>query len=115
MQLTVRDLLLEGEPLSPSQVLAGEDRLDNPVAWVVSLRPYMPAFPRMRGEDLALIATENLARLDLPPTLVEVLHQLAILRASAVAVRGQVDAHAVAAAQELQLPLILLPPDAPMQ
>jgi hypothetical protein len=114
MHLTVRDLLMEGEPLSPAKVLAGEEGLDKPVAWVVSLRPYMPAFPRLRGDELALVALENLARLDLPPTLVDVLHQLAVLGASAVAVKGHVDDEAVATADELDLPLILLPLDAPM-
>jgi hypothetical protein len=112
--LTVRDLLLEGEPLSPSDVLAGEGRLDNPVAWAVSLRPYAPAFPRMRGGELALVATENLARLDLPPTLAEVIQHLAQLDAAAVAVKGAVDDQAVRAAQELEMPLVLLPPDAQM-
>src|SRR5688572_30624946 len=105
MRLTVRELLLEGEPLSPAQVLAGEEQLDNPVTWVVSLRPYMPAFPKMRGGELALVATENLARLDLPPTLPEVLQQLQKLNASAVAVKGQVDSEAVAVARSLNLPL----------
>jgi hypothetical protein len=114
MRLTVRDLLLEGEPLSPAQVLAGDEQLDNPVTWVVSLRPYMPAFPRMRGGELALVATENLARLDLPSTLSEVLQQLAKLDASAVAVKGQVDGDAIAVARSLDLPLIQLAPDAPV-
>jgi hypothetical protein len=112
--LTVRDLLQEGEPLWPSEVLEGEGALGNPVAWVVSLRPYTPAFPRMRGEELALVSTENLARLDLPPSLADVIRQLARLHASAVAVRGEVDADAREAAREVRLPLLLLPPDAPL-
>jgi hypothetical protein len=112
--LTVRDLLQEGEPLWPSELLEGEGALDNPVAWVVSLRPYTPAFPRMRGEELALVSTENLARLDLPPTLADVIRQLGRLQASAVAVRGEVDSHAREAAREVGLPLLHLPTDAPI-
>jgi hypothetical protein len=112
--LTVRDLLQEGEPLWPSDVLEGEGALGNPVAWVVSLRPYTPAFPRMRGEELVLVSTENLARLDLPPTLADVIRQLARLQASAVAVRGEVDSGARETAREVGLPLLLLPADAPI-
>ena len=66
--LTVRDLLLPGEPLDPADVMAGQDLLGTPVSWVVSLRPFPPAFPRLRGGEMALVATEYLSRLDrLPP------------------------------------------------
>lgn len=114
VNLTVRDLLLDGGPLSPAEVVVGDVGLDNAVSWAVSLRPYAPAFPRLRGGELALVASENLARLDLPPSLSEVIQQLSKLNASAVAVKGDVDEGAIQAARELSLPLILLAPDAPM-
>ncbi len=112
--LTVRDLISAGEPLDPAEVLAGEGRLSNSVSWVVSLRPYPPAFPRLRGGELALVATEHMARLDPPTTLAGVVRQLASLDAAAVAVRGEVDAEAVQAAREVGLPLVRLEPDAPL-
>src|SRR5437867_2013499 len=112
--LTVRDLLLPGEPLDPADVLAGRDRLGNPVSWVVSLRPYPPAFPRLRGGELALVATEHVARLEPPTTLADVVRQLASRDAAGVAVRGEVDRPAVEAAQETGLPLLRLDPEAPL-
>src|SRR6266550_8001219 len=99
--LTVNDLLLPGEPLDPAEVLAGQNALSNPVSWVVSLRPYPPAFPRLRGGELALVATEHVARLEPPTTLADVVRQLASRDASAVVVRGETDGAAVEAAGQL--------------
>ncbi len=112
--LTVRDLLLSGEPLDPAEVVAGQYRLDNPVTWVVSLRPYPPAFPRLRGGELALVATEHLARLEPPTTLADVVRQLVSRDAAGVAVRGEIDASAIRAATQAGLPLLRLEPDAPL-
>jgi hypothetical protein len=112
--LTVRDLLLPGEPLDPAEVLAGASGLHNPVSWVVSLRPYPPAFPRLRGEELALVATEHLAGLDPPTTLADVVRQLLSRNAAGVAVRGEVDGPAIQAAEDGGLPLLLLHGDAPL-
>src|SRR5438094_5385746 len=112
--LTVGNLLLPGEPLHPAEVVAGQERLDNAVSWVVSLRPYPPAFPRLRGGELALVATEHLARLDPPTTLADVVRQLASRAAAGVAVRGEIDEAGRLAAQEVGLPLLSLAPDAPL-
>lgn len=112
--LTVRDLIRPGEPLSQAEVLAGEGRLSNPVTWVVSLRPYPPALPQLRGGELALVAVEHLARLDPPPTMASVVRQLASLDAAGVAVRGEVDRYAVEAARQADLPLLRLPPATPL-
>src|SRR5438552_10102955 len=112
--LTVRDLLLPGEPLDPAEVLAGQNGLHNPVSWAVSLRPYPPAFPRLRGGELALVATEHLLRLEPPTTLADVIRHLASRGAAGVAVRGEIGEAAVEAAQESGLPLLLLQPDAPL-
>jgi hypothetical protein len=113
--LTVRDLISPGGPLDPSEVLAGQANLHNPVSWVVSLRPFPPAFPQMKGGEFALVAVEHLARLgDVPTTLVSVIRQLVSLRASGVAVRGEIDAPAITASGETGLPLIRLPSDAPL-
>jgi hypothetical protein len=112
--LTVGDLLLPGEPLDPAEVLAGESRLSNAVSWVASLRPFPPAFPRLRGGELALVAVENLARLEPPTTLADVVRQLVSREAAAVAVRGEVDSQAVEAAHEGGLPLLSLQDDTPL-
>lgn len=112
--LTVRDLLLPGEPLDPATVLAGDGGLGNAVTWAVSLRPFPPAFPRLRGGELALVSTEYMARLDPPLTLEEVVRHLASRDAAGVAVRGQVDAGAVAEARRCGLPLLKLHADLPL-
>jgi hypothetical protein len=112
--LTVGDLLQPGEPLDSAQVKAGEAHLTNPVSWVVSLRPYPPAFPRLRGGELALVAAEHLARLEPPTTLADVVRYLAMREAAGVAVRGEVDAQAVEAAHLHAIPLLQMPADAPL-
>lgn len=112
--LTVRDLLLPGEPLDPADVLAGHGHLSNPVSWVASLRPYPPAFPRLRGGELALVAVDFMARLDPPTTLSDVVRQLVSRGASGLAVRGPVDVQAIEAANAGSLPLLQLASDAPL-
>ena len=102
--LTVRDLLLPGEPLDPSEVVAGEEKLSNPVSWAVSLRPFPPAFPPMRGGELALVATEHLSKLD--TNLLSAVSFLADRGASGVAVRGAIGEDVIAFAREKGLPLL---------
>jgi PucR C-terminal helix-turn-helix domain/Purine catabolism regulatory protein-like family len=116
--LTVKDLIVANEPLDPAQVLTGEAGLDNAVSWVVSLRPYSPAFPRLRGGELALVAGENLPRVDPPLTLAEVVSFLVFHQAAAVAVKGEIGEadleKATKAASEARLPLLVLAPEAPL-
>lgn len=112
--LKLRDLLLPGQPLESAEVVTGREWLDNPVSWVVSLRPYPPAFPRLRGGELALVAVEHLARLEPPTSLGDVVQQLASLKAAAVAVRGEIDSSGRIAAQETRLPLLQLEDNAPL-
>ncbi|MBF6614416.1 MAG: PucR family transcriptional regulator [Chloroflexi bacterium] len=104
--LTIADLIAPGGPLFPAEVIAGQDNLRNPVSWVVSLRPYPPALPRLQGGELALVATEHLARLEPPTTLADLIRQLASRDAAAVAVRGEIDKQAVDAATQTALPLL---------
>ncbi len=75
--LTVHDLMRPGEPLHSAQVAAGTLGLHNTASWAVSLRSFMPAFPNMKGGEIALVATENLLRLDPPITLLDVVKLLA--------------------------------------
>lgn len=113
-QLTVRDLMLPGEPIDGAQALTGEVSLDNPVTWVVSLRPFSPAFPRLRGGEIALVATENLARHDPPISLRDVVQLLSSHAAAAIAVRGEVDNAAIQVARQAQMPLLVLPAEPPL-
>lgn len=111
--LTVRDLILPGEPLDPCEVVAGEEGLSNPVSWAVSLRPYPPAFPPMRGGELALIATEHLSKLD--ATLLGTVNFLAARGASSVAVRGPIGEDVATFARENGLPLLRILGDLHLQ
>lgn len=72
------------------------------------MRPYSPALPRLKGGELALVAMEHLSKLEPPTTLADVVRQLATLGAAGVAVRGEVDERAVAAAIAHALPLLRL-------
>jgi hypothetical protein len=110
--LTVADLLVPGAPLEQATVLAGRERLHNPVIWAVSLRPYTPAIPTVKGGEIALASAEVLAPHDPPISLGDVIRQLVALGAAAAAYRGPVEAGAIAAAEDVGLPLLQLPPDA---
>jgi purine catabolism regulator len=63
---------------------------------------------------MVLIATENLARHDPLITLGDVVRLIAAIKGAGIAVRGEVDEVAIQAAREAQLPLLLLPADAPL-
>ena len=43
-----------------TKLLVGEDLLDRTVSWACSLRPSPPAFPKLDGNELALIDLEDL-------------------------------------------------------
>lgn len=100
--------------MEPAEVVEGQELLGNPISWVVSLRPYPPAFPRLRGGELALVAMEHVAQLEPPTTLADVVRQLASRDASGVAVRGEIDEGGARAAREVGLPLLRLELDAPL-
>jgi hypothetical protein len=104
--LTVADLLGPGMPLEAADVLAGEPQLDSPVTWAASLRPYMPAIPRLKGGEIVLAGMDIIERIEPPTGLAEVVRQVVSLGASGLAVRGQVDDAAQLAAREAGLPLV---------
>ncbi|HET9495506.1 MAG TPA: helix-turn-helix domain-containing protein [Chloroflexia bacterium] len=110
--LTLADLLATGAPLDGAAVVAGRMRLDNPVIWAVSLRPYAPAIPPVKGGEIALASAELLSPHDPPITLSDVVRQLSALGAAAAAYRGDVSREAIGAAEDSGLPLLQLPPDA---
>src|SRR5260370_5639788 len=110
--LTIADLLAPGGPLAEAELLAGSGALGNSVTWAVSLRPYSPAIPPLKGGEVALVGTDVLARHELPVTIADVVRQLSAHGASGLAVRGEVNAQAIDEAERLGLPLVGLPNDA---
>ena len=110
--LTLADLLAPGEPLAGSKLLAGSGGLANGVTWAVSLRPYSPAIPPLKGGEIALVGTDVLARQEPPVTMADVARYLGARRASALAVRGEVSSQAIEVADSIGLPLLRLPDNA---
>ena len=101
---TMRDILREGGPLEGARVLAGENGLDSAVTWAVSLRPYPPAIPPMKGNEVALVAIDTLNRLGTNVASTE--ERLAAMGAVVLAFRVAVDAYGVRAAGARTLPLL---------
>lgn len=92
-----------------TQQLAGEQYLARAVTWACTLRPSPPAFPKLDGNELALIDMDDLRRLDPQMRLDRVVFSLQSARISAIAVLGKVDKNAIAAAQSTNLALFQLP------
>lgn len=83
--------------------------LDRPVSWAVSLRPSPPAFPRLTGNELALVDMGDLQRLDPLARLERVVDLLGGAGAAGLAVRGPIREQAREAAAQIGLPLFALP------
>ena len=47
-----------------THLITGDDLLARSVTWACSLRPSPPAFPKLDGNELALVDMEDLRRLD---------------------------------------------------
>lgn len=93
-----------------TQLLAGAEYLPRTVSWACSLRPSPPAFPKLDGNELALIDMEDLRRLDAKMRLDRVIRSLQSARVSAVAVLGDAgDPSVITAARDSQLVLFQLP------
>lgn len=91
-----------------TKLLVGEELLDRTVSWACSLRPSPPAFPKLDGNELALIDIEDLRRLDPKMQLARVVRSLENARISAIAVLGPVDDNAIMAAQANRIALFQL-------
>lgn len=96
---------------------AGSEGLDRRVTWAMRMRARLPAFESVRGGELALLGLAQLRRLD--ETLPQLLKSLHRERVAAVAVAAPsleaLGADALASADQLHLPLLLLPPHAPLE
>ena len=92
-----------------TQLLVGSEYLSLPVSWACSLRPSPPAFPKLDGNELALIDMEDLRRLDPKLRLERVVRSLQQAGVSGVAVLGEVSDSASAAARDSRIALFRLP------
>jgi purine catabolism regulator len=97
-----------------AQLLAGVDVLARTVSWACSLRPSPPAFPKLDGNELALIDLDDLRRLDSRLALDRVVRNLQSARVSAIGVLGEVNEQAVRAAAASGIALFQLPSDPPI-
>lgn len=100
-----------------AHLAAGSDGLDRRVTWAMRMRARLPAFESVRGGELALLGLNQLRRLD--ESLAHLLKSLHRERVAAVAVAASsleaLGSDALASADQLHLPLILLPPNAPLE
>ncbi len=97
-----------------TRLLTGREYLGRQVTWACSLRPSPPAFPKLDGNELALIDMDDLRQLDPKMRLERVVRSLESARIAAVAVAGDVSHAAVDAAKTARLALFRLPDDAPL-
>ncbi|MBX3000238.1 MAG: helix-turn-helix domain-containing protein [Caldilineaceae bacterium] len=91
-----------------TEILFGADLLTRPVSWACSLRPSPPAFPKLTGNELALVDMEDLRQLDPRMRLDRVIQSLQQARVAALAVLGEVPKSAISAAEANQMPLFAL-------
>jgi PucR family transcriptional regulator, purine catabolism regulatory protein len=105
---TIRDLLRLALP--PGSVLVtSPEGLHTQVVAAVSLRATLPAFPRLRGGEIALFSVVQAQALDELLTLPTIVRRLADVPVAAIAVVGEIGADALSVAAETELPLIQLP------
>ena len=92
-----------------SRLLVGEGHLARPVSWACSLRPSPPAFPKLEGNELALVDMDDLCKLDPQMRLERVVRSLRDAHIAAMAVRGPVSSNVVRVAARHNLPIFQLP------
>jgi purine catabolism regulator len=97
-----------------AHLAAGGEGLDRRVTWAMRMRARLPAFESVRGGELALLGLGQLRRLDETlPQLIKSLHREHV---AAIAVAAPsldaLGAESLASADQLHLPLILLPQQA---
>ncbi len=100
-----------------AQLVAGGEGLDRRVTWATRMRARLPAFERVRGGELALLALSQLHRLDETlPHLLTSLHKEGVAAiAIATSSLESIEKETLSLADQLHLPLILLPLTAPLE
>ncbi len=105
---TIRDLLRLALPPGSKLLTPGDGSLQH-ISNAVSLRATLPAFPQLRGGEIALISVAQARLLDERLTLPTIVRRLAEVPVAAIAVVGAVDDDALAVAKVTDLPLLQLP------
>jgi purine catabolism regulator len=100
-----------------AQLVAGGEGLDRRVTWATRMRARLPAFERVRGGELALLALSQLHRLDESlPHLLTSLHKEGVAAiAIATSSLESLEKETLSLADQLHIPLILLPLTAPLE
>ncbi len=100
-----------------AQLVAGGEGLDRRVTWATRMRARLPAFERVRGGELALLALSQLHRLDETlPQLLTSLHKEGVAAiAIATSSLESLEKETLSLADQLHLPLLLLPLTAPLE
>ncbi len=100
-----------------AQLVAGGEGLDRRVTWATRMRARLPAFERVRGGELALLALSQLHRLDETlPHLLTSLHKEGVAAiAIATSSLESLEKETLSLADQLHLPLLLLPLTAPLE
>ena len=100
-----------------AQLVAGGEGLDRQVTWATRMRARLPAFERVRGGELALLGLSQLHRLDETlPHLLTSLHKEGVAAiAIATSSLESIEKETLTLADQLHLPLILLPLTAPLE
>lgn len=106
--MSVEDLRRQVLPAG-TEVLAGRLGSDREVTWPVTLRTRPPAFPHLKGGEIALISIEAMRALESSMQLVTVVRSLAGQGVAAVAVAGEVPRDARDLADNVALPILALP------
>src|SRR6202171_5247094 len=97
-----------------AQLVAGTEGLHRRVTWACRMRARLPAFESVRGGELALLTLSQLRRLDETlPHLLTSLHKEGVAAVGVGAPSLEALGHeALTTADQLHLPLLLLPPSA---
>src|SRR5438876_8130559 len=100
-----------------AQLVAGGKGLDRRVTWATRMRARLPAFERVHGGELALLALSQLRRLDETlPHLLTSLHKEGVAAiAIAASSLESLEKETLSLADQLHLPLLLLPLTAPLE
>ncbi len=108
IEITVFNLLRLALPVGTT-VVAGQSSLDRPVTWVNVLNTRPPAFPDLRGGEIALLSLDAMRLLSDKLTLVGLVRELAEMDVAAIGVVGEIGQPAQEAANEAEIVLLRLP------
>ena len=110
---TIEDVFRLALP-TETTLLVGDEFLNRPVSWACSLRPSPPAFPKLDGNEIALVDMNDLRRLDPQARLDRVVRSLEGARIAAIAVQGLFNPVAIDAARAGRVALFQLPDNVPL-